>query len=94
MEPLRVGMRESSLLECARKGGYKGTGCVAADASSAGRASLGWTAEGGCPHTKLFWLQGLGDHYLALEVFYHVGIEADFGGLFRDRHGIDFVLQF
>ncbi len=49
---------------------------------------------GACPHTKLFWLQGLGDHHLALEVLNHVGIQADFGGLLRDRHGIDFVLQF
>src|SRR6478752_3020319 len=42
----------------------------------------------------LFWLQGLRDHYLALEVLYHIRIEPDFGGLPGDRHGIDFVLQF
>src|SRR5579863_3031702 len=42
---------------------------------------------------SLLWLQGLRDHYLALEIFYHVWVEADFGGLLGQRHGVDFVLQ-
>src|SRR5271168_262146 len=45
------------------------------------------------PHTSLFWLQCLRDHYLALEVFQHVGIEANFGWSLRQRHGVDLVLE-
>jgi hypothetical protein len=39
----------------------------------------------GCPHwaESLFRLQRLRDHYLALEVFHHVWIKADFGRLLR-----------
>jgi hypothetical protein len=43
--------------------------------------------------SRLFRLQGLRDHYLALKVFQHVWIEADLCRPLGQRHGVDFVLQ-
>src|ERR1700747_2670066 len=59
-----------------------------------------WTGEGARPYisahvreTRSFWLQGLGDHHLALEVLDHIFFETDFGGLLGQGHRVDLVLQ-
>src|SRR4029077_4670442 len=50
---------------------------------------LGLTTE----DRRLFRLQRLRDHHLALEILHHVGIEAYFGGTLGQGHLIDLVLQ-
>src|SRR5689334_21234850 len=54
IDPLRVGMRLSSLLDRGISGSSEGRGkeFLTADVSSAGGVPLGWIAEGGIPYVR------------------------------------------